>query len=54
MHEKTYMQLYERDLGLIRAEKEALLRYMREQVRDNGEFLLRIRELEEEKALWEA
>lgn len=41
--------MYERDVGLIRSEKEALLRYMRESVVDNGEFLQRIRELEEER-----
>lgn len=43
------MQLYERDLTLIRSEKDALLRYMRESVKDNGEFMQRIRELEDEK-----
>jgi len=43
------LQLYERDLTLIRSEKDALLRYMRESVKDNGEFMQRIRELEDEK-----
>lgn len=49
LHEQTYLQLYERDLTLIRSEKDALLRYMRESVKDNGEFMQRIRELEDEK-----
>jgi predicted adenine nucleotide alpha hydrolase (AANH) superfamily ATPase len=46
--ESTYKQMYDRDLGLIRSEKEALLRFMRESVKENGEFLQRIRELEDQ------
>lgn len=46
--EVTYKAMYESDVGLIRSEKEGLLRYMRESVKENGEFLQRIRELEEE------
>lgn len=47
--EQTYESLYEQDVALIRSEKEALLRYMRESVKENGDFLIRIRELEDDK-----
>lgn len=37
--ESTYSKLYDIDKGLIRSEKQAMLKYMRNEVATNQEFL---------------